>query len=244
MLRKPSHHCIPVLAGALVALVALSGCATRSISNSGYPDSYYGRNDMYAGELSEFSVLGIDPAVEITEQNITEAFNAERGVALKPGNALLLIQSGAQFPDEPMQRELSKHFRVVPFSGAVDKDSAKVNLSKPLRLAAAQGKCDVIACYWGVLETAQKDLATKTVSWVPIVGRVVPDETQQMRIRLKMVLVDARTGNWTMIAPEPFVDMGASAKLNRESSDQNQVNKLKERAYVSLAEQLQQRATS
>jgi len=199
---------------------------------------------MYTGELSEFSVLGIDPAVEISEERIAEAFNNEHQVSMKPGTALLLIQSGAQFPDEPMQRELSKHFRIVPFSGAVDKESAKINLSKPLRLAAAQGQCDVIVCYWGVLETAQKDLATKAVSWVPVVGRVVPDETQQMRIRLKMVLVDARTGNWKMIAPEPFVDMGASAKLNRESSDQSQVNKLKEQAYVALAEQLRLRAAS
>jgi len=198
---------------------------------------------MYQGELSEFSVLGIDFSGTITDAQIAATFAADRTVTLKRGSSMLLIQSGALFPDEPMQRELTKHFRVVPFSGMVDKDSAKVNLSKPLRLAAAQGNCDVIACYWGVLETAQKDLATKTVSWVPIVGRAVPDEKQEMRIRLKMALVDARTSNWNMIVPEPFGDDGFSARVNRESSDQGQVNRLKEKAYTALAAQLGQMVT-
>lgn len=224
--RRPAVTIVGVL-----ALTAILSCSTRSISNVDY-------NPLYTGELSEISVLGIDPSAGITEEAIVAAFQADRTVALKPGCSLLLIQSGAMFPDEPMQRELSKHFRIVPFSGAFDKESTKVNLSKPLRLAAAQGNCDVIACYWGVIETAQQDLVTKAVSWAPIVGRAVPDETQQMRIRLKFVLVDARTGNWQMIAPEPFVEKRASARVNRDSSDQNQISRLKEKAYTALAEQI------
>jgi len=235
---------VSFLIGSLIAACVVAGCATRSISNSGYGGSYYDRNQLYTGELSEFSILGIDPAEEIAEERIAQAYDSNFKVSLKQNDALLLIQSGAMFPDEPMQRELSKHFRVVPFSGAVDKETATENLSKPLRLAAAQGQCKAIVCYWGVLETAQKDLATKTVSWVPIFGRAVFDEKQQMRIRLKVILVDARSGHWTMIAPEPIVDMGVSARLTRESSDQNQVNQLKEKAYTTLADQLRQLATS
>lgn len=235
---------IVVCLGTVLLLCTTVGCKTRSISNSGYDGGYsWGGSGMYGGELSEFSIIGIDSATPITNEQIAQTFAADRSVTIKRGGAMLLIQSGALFPDEPMQRELSKYFRVVPFSGAVDKDAAKVNLSKPLRLAAAQGNCDVIACYWGVLESAQKDLATKTVSWVPIAGRVVPDEKQQMRIRLKLVLVDARTGNWQMIAPEPIEDDGFSARVNRESSDQNQVNRLKEKGYTALAQQLGQLAS-
>ncbi|MFH2046209.1 MAG: lipoprotein [Pseudomonadota bacterium] len=42
----------------LLLLIILSGCSTRSISNSGYsPESYYrpqADNPLYKGELSEF----------------------------------------------------------------------------------------------------------------------------------------------------------------------------------------------
>ena len=46
---------------AALGLVWLTGCTTRSISNSGYRGSggYYG-NSMYRGELSDFDVLGVD----------------------------------------------------------------------------------------------------------------------------------------------------------------------------------------
>jgi len=228
----------------LLALLFAAGCATRSISNSDSPNNYYGRDSLYQGELSEFNVLGIDPSEPITEERITQEFASSHRIEIKPGSSLLLIQSGAPFPDEPMQRELAKHFQVGPFSGVLNEQSSKSNYAKALRLTAAQGGYDYIACYWGVLETAQKTLATKTVSWVPVVGRVLPDETQQMRIRLKLAIVDARTGKWLMLTPEPIVDTTASARINRDTSDQSQVAQLKEKGYTALAEQLWKIASS
>ena len=49
-----------------IGVLLLAGCATRSISNSGYhadPDRGYAQRNspFYKGELSEFDVLGIDP---------------------------------------------------------------------------------------------------------------------------------------------------------------------------------------
>ena len=88
----------------------------------------------------------------------------------------------------------------------------------------------------GVLEAEQYDLATKTVSWVPIVGRAVPDETQEMRIRLKLVLVDVRTGQWAMLVPDPVSSRSISGRIRREQADQHQVAQLKQAGYAALAE--------
>ena len=110
-----------------------------------------------------------------------------------------------------------------------------------LRLAAAKGGHEKILAYWGLLETAQKELGTKAVSWVPIVGGAIPDEKQEMRIRLKVAVVDARSGRWDMFSPEPYQDIAASGQYTRESSDQGQVALLKARAYETAAEGLVKR---
>ena len=89
-----------------------------------------------------------------------------------------------------------------------------------------------------MLECARQSLDSKAVSLVPIAGSLVPDEHQHMRIRLKVAIVDVRTGNWTMFSPEAFEDKALSARLGRERSDQAQVNKLKQQAYASAAQDL------
>jgi hypothetical protein len=105
-----------------------------------------------------------------------------------------------------------------------------------LRLAAAKGGYEMIFCYWGVLESAVEGHATKLVSWVPIVGMVVPDETQRMQIRLRVAIVDVRTGSWSMFAPTPFEDSALSASMIRRQSDQEQVALLKDKAYKQAVE--------
>jgi hypothetical protein len=59
-----------------------------------------------------------------------------------------------------------------------------------------------------------------------------------MRIRLKVAVIDVRTGNWSMFSPEAYSDTALSARLNRGASDQEQVALLKEQAYKATAEQL------
>ena len=60
-----------------------------------------------------------------------------------------------------------------------------------------------------------------------------------MRIRLKMLVLDARTGNWTMLLSEPESNTAISTKVTREQKDQGQVALLKEKGYTELAAQLQ-----
>jgi hypothetical protein len=221
---------------AAMACVLLGACSTRSISNSGYNAGYrYGATGDYAGELSEFDVLGVETAGAVTDAEILGALDTKTPVRLSKNSRVLLIQSGADFPDNSMQEALGARYSVGPFSGRPrsPKDAAS-SYSKSLRLAAARGGYDKILCYWGVLESQSKGKVTKSVSWVPIAGYFVPDEEQSMRIRLKAVLIDTATGNWVMIQPEPITDKQLSSIISRESSDQGLVEKLKEQGYRSL----------
>ena len=251
--------CSPILACALIA-----GCtkSARSISHSGYvkPGAYCnyspgdGASDAafeYRGELSEADVLGISRGEITSDAEIRRAREAAKPVTLRPGSSILLIQSGALFPDGPMVTALSRHFTVVPFSGVPRARTTSAgtyqtesfdpeSYSKSLRLTAARGGTDFVACYWGMLESESEKLPTKTVSWVPIVHWVLPDEKQHMRIRLKVALIDVRSGNWSIFSPKPFTDARLSRGPKRGAVDQKQVESLKQSAYEAAVTELVQ----
>lgn len=136
-----------------------------------------------------------------------------------------------------MVKELERYFSIAAFSGIPSKEQ-EASYAERLRSAALAGGCTRLFVYWGVLESARRGEATKALSWVPVVGRALPDSTQIMRIRLKGFLVDARTGNWTMVMADSFEDERMSAPMLRERSDQRQVARLKGVAYRNLAARL------
>lgn len=240
---------------ALAVALALGGCATRSISDSGYQSGgRYGgsSNPFYKGELSELDVLGIDPAAPVSEADIQAALKNAAAVTLRRGDGLLVVQSGAMMPDEPMVRALERYFGVTVFSGVPPEtlrgqpqttftSAVRAGYAASLRLAAAKAGCAKVLVYWGTLESGQRDLATKTVSWFPIVGSVVPDETQQMRIRLKVAVIDVATGRWATYSPAGFDDAATSSGLTRAASDQTQVALLKEKSYAAAVDDLVKR---
>ena len=78
-------------------------------------------------------------------------------------------------------------------------------------------------------------------SGLTIVGWALPDQRQRMRIRLKLAVVDVRSGQWEMFSPEAFDDASISARVGREGSDQSQVWSLKDKAYVAAADGLVKR---
>jgi hypothetical protein len=235
----------------LSLLVLVAGCSTRSISDSGYDSGgSYGRSDnaFYRGELSEFDVLGIDRGAKPSDDDIARALATREQLFLKRGSTIMLIQSGALMPDDPMTKALEKYYSVVSFTGIPnDKAAAGTasesaeSYSRSLRFAAARSGCEKILVYWGTLESARENLATSSVSWVPIVGWVLPDEHQRMRIRLKIVLVDVRTGQWEMYTPEPIDDRSLSSLISRRDTDQTLVATLKDKAYVAAADDIQKR---
>jgi len=224
----------------MVALaLCLAGCETRSISDSGYQHPYaWGRTSspLYKGELTELDILGAAPRQEATEANIAKALESAVAPSLKRGDKVILIQSGAPVPDNTMLEEIARYFAVAPFSG-IPPDS-KDGMAESLRLRAAQGGYRHIACYWGVLESAQEAKDGKALSWVPVVGYFVPDQKQQMRIRLKALVLDVATGGWKMLTPEVYSDYRYNSGWSREANDQKLVTDLKERGYKALVADL------
>ncbi len=233
----------------LIALFFVTGCAkTRSISNSGYErDSGYGPNRKfteaafgYRGELSEYDVLAIDSDRTISQAEIEQALANSAVPKLKRRSPILLVQSGAAFPDEAMVAALRHDFVIIPFSGIPRQSysDGKGAYARLLRLAAARAGCETIVCYWGIVESGRQDLRTKKISWVPVAGWILPDEQQQMRIQLKVALIDVRSGGWTVLAPPAYQDKARSTRFSRGASDQRQVESLKKLAYDATAHDL------
>lgn len=219
----------------LVWVLLLAGCETRSISDSGYRQPYgWGRpdNPFYKGELTELDILGAAPREEASGANIAKSLEKAVTPKLKRGDKLILIQSGAPVPDNAMLEEATRYFEVAPFSGIPPVE--KAGMAESLRLRAAQGGYRFIVCYWGVLESARENKEGKAVSWVPIVGSFVPDQRQQMRIRLKALLLDVGSGGWKMLTPEAYSDASYTSGWSREERDQKLVLALKEKGYKSL----------
>lgn len=227
-----------------LAVIILAGCGTRSISNSGYDaDSSRGYRNQTVRELSEYEVLGIDPKAGASEADIKAALANKKAIAIKKGSSVLLVQSGAPFPDEPMKKSLERSYNVAGFTGVppTGAEGTAGAYASALRLAAARAGCDNIIVYWGVLETASENKATKNVSWVPFIGWNINDENQLMRIRLKVAVIDTATGQWNTFSPEALDDTASSSMMSRRASDQVQVETLKIKAYATAADDIVKR---
>ena len=206
------------LALALVAMLVLAGCSVRSISDSGYDGGSPRRgaaapsNPFYRGELSEFDILGIDRGKTVTEQEIQQAIDSRVPVSLKREASVMLIQSGALIPDDPMVKALEKYYTVGVFTGVPPSvqtastdaaGNAAETYARSLCLSAARGGYEKVVVYWGLL--------------------------------------DVRSGHWEMFSPETFDDASYSARVGRAGADQAQVWTLKDKAYVAAADDLVKR---
>jgi hypothetical protein len=136
-----------------------------------------------------------------------------------------------------MVAELNKHYRAIPFSG-IRSDWIKGSstnepaYAKALRLAAAQAGAEKILCFWGNLEVAQHDLSTKTVTWLPVIDIFVPDEKNNVRVHLKVALIDVRTAAWTVFRTEPQETEMVSTGWAREHVRSPEVRRLQQKSYV------------
>ncbi len=224
--------------GSAAVLLALAGCDEGSISD---PNPY--NQPAYVGgrtrEIDELDLLGSH--ADTSEGDIQSALRGGRsgGVRAWPGSALLVVQSGAAAPDSIMLGALERSYRIFPFSGVAASDRHRDgSLGRDLRLAAAKSGCTHVLCYWGKLESIREDVVTKTVSWVPIVGGLVPDEERTTRLRVRAVLIDVASGRSTAYTPPATQNSALSASIVRDGSHDKQVYDLKTRAYAGLAAQL------
>ena len=157
-----------LLLAMLIAAISISCTMTRSISDSGYHGT-----QGYRGELNELEVLGVNPTKEISDADIQSALASEAKVSLKRGDRIVLVQSGATFPDEPMLSKIQMHYPVVPLSGepALDPRNRRSEnpaprqpIDRALRLAAAKAGAETMIVYWGILESGREEQGTKVVS--------------------------------------------------------------------------------
>ena len=198
-----------------VALLALlAGCTVRSISDT-QPWSY--SNPTFAGEITDLDVVGVAPMEVLAGEP-----------ALRAGQRVLVVQSGAMFPDELMLAALREHCTVGTASGM---PTRAFETGHGLRNAAQRGGYDAVLAYWGVLETSSTGTAGKAASWVPIAGFFVTDEIQRMRIRLRLVLVDAKTGAWRSFLPTPGMRERDSSFVTRSRVDAELIEALKTASY-------------
>ncbi|MFN4275411.1 MAG: hypothetical protein ACK4FJ_03860 [Ferrovibrio sp.] len=230
-------------------VLTLTACETRSISDSGYrADNGRASNPFYRGELSAHDILGIDPERQISEEDIRKALATKQRLSVRKGSAVMLVQSGTPFPDHDMVAAMERYYTVAVFSGvplpnarSAAANSEAASYAQIFRLAAAKGGYETIMVYWGMLESATEGSGGKALSWLPIIGGSIPDQSQLMRIRLMVAVIDVASGQWETFTPEPFVDSSSSAERRRAISDQEQVAMLKGKAYKAAADTLVQR---
>ena len=110
-----------------------------------------------------------------------------------------------------------------------------------LRFAAAKAHIQTIMVYWSILESGIVNRQTKLVSWLPVVGTIIPDETRYIRIRTKVCLIDVKSGQWEAFTPTTFNNKQLTAAIDRNTGYGKQVEKLKALAYHNTVEQMLER---
>lgn len=227
--------------GGVAILCAATGCDEGSISD----DDPYGRSAYVGGntrEIDELDLLGSHGGA--SEGDIQGALRNGRagGVHAWPGSALLVVQSGATAPDSILLGAMEKSYRVFPFSGVSASDRHRDgSLGRDLRLAAARSGCTHVLCYWGKVESIREDEVTKTVSWVPLLGDLVPDEGRTTRLRVRAVLIDVASGRSVAFTPPAAQNSALSSAQTRSGSHDKQIYDLKTQAYAGLVAQLTSR---
>lgn len=204
---------------------------TRSISNPGFgaaTNSGLAANPLYQGELTETDLFGAGPRpAENSGEN-----PAPRAARPKRGDKVVLIQSGAAAPDEIMLSEAAHFFSAATFSGLPP--AAGSNLAEILRQKSVQGGFGFVVCYWGVLDFAPAPVQMHTNRLEPIPAPAMPEQKQQMCIRLTALILEVSTGEWTRITPQPYYVTRYSSGFSLKASDQELVRSLKVEGYRSL----------
>lgn len=196
---------------ALTASLLATACATRSISD---PAMTWGHgNTSYRGELSEFDVVG-------TQQGPSDL----APVRLTRGDRVLLLQSGAAFPDEQLAEALGATLSVSPASGM---PSGWTERGEGLLGAARRGGYSAVIAYWGTLESNSEATGGAAAMWIPVVGLFVPSENLRMRIRLRFVVLDTKTGAWIQVTPQPIEDQREASFAGKVRVDADLVETLR-----------------
>ncbi len=206
----------------LCALLACGCQTTRSISHY-----QYGYNPSYQGELSE---------VEFVKDVSTSApIDADAPVRIAKGERVIVMQSGQIRPDASFLSCFDGRCDLVAMSGVPSRHAVG---GPSLREAAKAGGIDKIVAYWGSIETSIQPKDTKAVSWVPIAGWYIPDESQKMRVSVSAIVSDVPSGRWSAVAAVSDETEVSHSMMTARTKDSQQVEKLKSQAYQRLVQKL------
>jgi hypothetical protein len=224
----------------IASAALLTACSTnREYKSADLSSEHAYKRGHASSQLKENEVLGLKRGAKVGDEDIARILDETRTIQLKEHSPVLLVQSGAHSPDAEMIEKLTARFNVVPYTGVPSElREEQGEISKALRLAAAEAKAETVIVYWGNVEMKRDDLPTGIVSWVPVVDFMVPDEYQKVRMILKVALIDVRTGQWATFRTEPIEDQTLTTRYAREKSPNWPMRGVKERAYQAAVRKL------
>lgn len=187
-------------------------------------------------ELTELDLLAVVPRVDPAADGGTQRPASVASPHLRRGDRFILIQSGAMLPDGAMLQEAGRYFEPSPVSGVPAAE--KQTYVESLRQRAAQGGYRYLVCCWSMLDSVREDSHGRVISWMPLVGRLVPDQTQRMRLTVRALVLDVTNGGWRTLSTEAEGKGRYNHRTSAAEGDRELVPGLQARAYRALVAEL------
>ncbi|ELW2864681.1 hypothetical protein QMI71_002978 [Salmonella enterica] len=252
----------------------LTGCAKTSSIDARKTKTGASHQEQISStsQLTDQDVFGNELTLEITEEDIQNAVEEAKGQFDIPLNsAVVLVKSGSRAPDEMMQKEMQRYYRVSTFSGIpvakkkrpvqpvtsvkeTQSDPATIddfttnqnsvinaNYMQAMRYIAAKGRQKAIVVYWDELETGKYNSATKEVVWKKYAGEKLSGSS--LRYLIRFALVDVATGEWATYSPANIESMAVPliVKTDAKASEKTDIT---EQQIVSLEQRTCQMVVS
>ncbi len=219
-----------LLACSLISAAALSSCMTTSLSDP--------NGSGHSKDLSLYDLTGSQAGSPVSEADVTRASN-QGGSLPARGSRVLLVQSGAFQPDPQLVTAYAAHGTPVVWDGRnPEADSDKkspARTGRQLRLAAAQQGCSHVVVVFGEIQSDSRSLPTAVVSWVPVVGELIPSEHSGTRLLAQAIILETRSPRYTLMSAQPREKQGITAGLTANGVNGRRSEKLKALAYPELA---------
>lgn len=216
-----------------ISLFLLTGCVKKTASIDAQKRTHPLEVHQSTLQLTDQDIFGDELSLNnITEEDIqTAVIDAKNAFELPLYSSIILIQSGTTAPDERMQKEMQKYYKIATFSGVPlikrkikskkEGDDSDVNYMQALRYIAAKGRQSAIIVYWSTLELGKFDNESKSFQWTRWNKTELPAGDYALRYLIRVVLTDVATGEWSMYYPEnieihPVRKEGSSSDVSKK----------------------------
>lgn len=234
----------PALSLLILAItLPLSSCLTTSLSDP--------TGSGHQKDLNLYELTGDRPQAQVSEKDIRAALGGRSGTLPRRGGKILLVQSGAQQPDEELAKAFGLLGQPVSWtglsqekerSGNADKDNKDASaaaagaIGRRLRLVAAQQGCSHVVVVFGEIQSAYQTLATDSlVGWLPVVGDVVPGEHSGTRLFVQALVLETATPRYTVVTASPREESGLTTTRGGDAAKTRRSERMKKLIYPELA---------